>query len=138
MTLQKKLDDAVAYLKKLDLAGLETGKYQVNDDFYYLIQEYETKNIEDCKFESHKNYADIQMIISGKEAIDIAPITCCTLKTEYDEAIDAMFWNDAETMARMELTSGSYAIYLPEVAHKPGIAISQPEKVKKCIGKVRI
>ena len=46
MTLQKKLDDAVAYLKNLDLAGLEPGKYQVNDDFYYSIQEYETKKIE--------------------------------------------------------------------------------------------
>ena len=138
MTLQKKLDDAVAYLKTLDLAGLEPGKYQVNDDFYYSIQEYETKKIEDCKFESHKNYADIQMIISGREAIDIAPIACCTVKTEYDETKDVMFWNDAETMARMELTAGSYAIYLPDVAHKPGIAVSAPEKVKKCVGKVRL
>lgn len=62
----------------------------------------------------------------------------CTVKTEYNETKDVMFWNDAETMARMELTAGSYAIYLPDVAHKPGIAVSAPEKVKKCVGKVRV
>lgn len=137
-TLQEKLDKAVAFLKNLNIEELETGKYEVDEDFYYSVQEYETKAVEDCKFESHRKYADIQMIVRGKEAIDIAPVSSCTVKTEYSEEKDVMFWNDAETMARMELTEGSYAIYLPDVAHKPGIAAGPSVKVKKCVGKVRV
>ena len=39
------IEEAVCYLKKQDLAALEVGTYQVNDDFYFMIQEYETKII---------------------------------------------------------------------------------------------
>ena len=34
------IEEAVCYLKKQDLAALEVGTYQVNDDFYFMIQEY--------------------------------------------------------------------------------------------------
>ena len=33
------IEEAVCYLKKQDLAALEVGTYQVNDDFYFMIQE---------------------------------------------------------------------------------------------------
>ena len=64
------IEEAVCYLKKQDLAALEVGTYQVNDDFYFMIQEYETKPAENCRLETHNCYADIQWIISGEEEID--------------------------------------------------------------------
>ena len=54
------IEEAVCYLKKQDLAALEVGTYQVNDDFYFMIQEYETKPAENCRLETHNRYADIQ------------------------------------------------------------------------------
>lgn len=139
MTLQEKLNNAVAYLKNLDLAGLEPGKYQVNDDFYYSIQEYDSKLIENCKLESHQKYADIQIVIKGEEAIDIAPIADLEPLTEYNPDKDVLFWKTGDVMERMELKDGSYAVFLPRTGHKPGIAIdNKPTKVKKCVGKVRV
>jgi len=139
MTIQEKINDAIKYLKALDLASLEVGKYPVNEDFYYSIQEYDSKLIENCKLESHKNYADIQIVISGEEAIDIAPIADLELLTEYNPEKDAMFWKTADVMERIELRNGSYAVFMPRTGHKPGIAIdNKPTKVKKCVGKVKV
>ena len=36
------LEEAVAYLKEQDLAAMEVGTYEVDGDFYFMIQEYET------------------------------------------------------------------------------------------------
>ena len=75
------IEEAVCYLKKQDLAALEVGTYQVNDDFYFMIQEYETKPAENCRLETHNRYADIQWIISGEEEIDTVSRTgCCILE----------------------------------------------------------
>lgn len=139
MTTQEKIDNAIKYLKGLDLKSLAVGKYQVNDDFYYSIQEYDSKLIENCKLESHKLYADIQIVVEGEEAIDIAPISELELLTEYNPEKDVSFWKTADTMERIELRNGSYAVFLPRTGHKPGIAIdNKPAKVKKCVGKVRV
>ena len=54
------LNEAIEYLQGLDLENIEPGKYIVDDSFYYNIQEYTTKNWEDCKMEAHHNYCDIQ------------------------------------------------------------------------------
>lgn len=139
MTNQEKIDNAINYLKGLDLKSIPVGKYQVNDDFYYSIQEYDSKLFENCKLESHKNYVDIQIVVCGEEAIDIAPIADLELLTDYNPEKDVSFWKTADVMERIELRNGSYAVFLPRTGHKPGIAIdNKPSSVKKCVGKVRI
>lgn len=139
MTTQEKLDYAIDYLKKQDLAGMAVGKYPVNDWFYFSIQEYDSKLIENCKLESHKNYADVQIVLAGEEAIDIVPVQGLELAVEYNPEKDVMFWKIPSVMARTELRGGSFATYLPDVAHRPGIAIgNKPVHVKKCVGKVRV
>ena len=79
------IEEAVCYLKKQDLAALEVGTYQVNDDFYFMIQEYETKPAENCRLETHNCYADIQWIVSGEEEIDTVSRTGLEADEEYDE-----------------------------------------------------
>ena len=135
MTLEK----AVAYLKEEDLATMAVGTYEVDGDFYFMIQEYETKEAADCRLETHKNYTDIQWIISGEEAIDTVNVAGLTVEEAYDAARDVAFWQEPAEMCHMVLSSGSYAILPPSIAHKPGMrAGSQASPVKKCVGKVRV
>ena len=118
------IEEAVCYLKKQDLAALEVGTYQVNDDFYFMIQEYETKPAENCRLETHNCYADIQWIISGDE--------------EYDEKRDVAFWKEPEEMCQSILTTGSYAVLPPSIAHKPQMRAGKEAcHVKKCVAKVK-
>ena len=56
---------------------------------------------------------------------------------EYDEAGDFMLLEgQAATQAILE--PGSFAVYFPDDAHKPGIAIDQPLHNKKCVFKVLV
>ncbi len=135
MTLQ----EAVAYLKEQDLAAMEVGTYEVDGDFYFMIQEYETKEPAVCRLETHKNYIDIQWIISGEEAIDTVNVAGLTVEEAYDADRDVAFWKKPAEMCHIVLSSGSYAILPPSIAHQPGMrAESLASPVKKCVGKVRV
>ncbi len=133
------ISEAIEYLKNQDLKSLEVGNYQVDDDFYFMIQEYETKEADACRLETHQKYTDIQWLISGEEAIDTVSVAGLTKEEDYDADRDVAFWQEAAEMCHMVLTAGSYAILPPSIAHKPGMrAGSQASPVKKCVGKVRV
>lgn len=132
------IEEAVCYLKKQDLAALEVGTYRVNDDFYFMIQEYETKPAENCRLETHNCYADIQWIISGEEEIDTVSRTGLETDEEYDEKRDVAFWKEPEEMCQSILTTGSYAVLPPSIAHKPQMRAGKEAcHVKKCVAKVK-
>lgn len=136
--LDSRISEAVAYLAKQDLANMPVGKYQVDDDFYYMVQEYTTKSEAECRLESHQKYIDIQWIISGRERIDCVSVGGLTVKEAYNADKDVAFWNEPSDMMRCVLNAGSYAVLFPNDAHKPCIAAEAPEQVRKVVAKVKL
>ena len=136
--LQKRIDFALDYLKKVNLKEMKLGKHEIKDWLYINVQEYITKNKSECKFESHKKYVDIQMMIDGIEAIETSDIDKLELDTAYDEDKDVMFWKQKSNQMRSVISDGSYVILYPQNAHMPCIAIDKPIKVKKLVAKVLI
>ena len=129
--------EATNYLKGLDLASLEVGKYVVDDDFYYMIQEYETQDISQCKMESHDKWIDIQWIISGVEAIETTDVSRLTVKVPYNPEKDITFFETPAVMQHNVLTEGSYVVLYPENGHMPKVAVEGSVHVKKCVAKIR-
>ncbi len=136
--LQKRIDFALDYLKKVNLKEMKLGKHEIKDWLYINVQEYITKNKSECKFESHKKYVDIQMMIDGIEAIETSDIDKLELETAYDEDKDVMFWKQKSNQMRSVISDGSYVILYPQNAHMPCVAIDKPIKVKKLVAKVLI
>ncbi|MBP5467606.1 MAG: YhcH/YjgK/YiaL family protein [Candidatus Riflebacteria bacterium] len=136
--LQERINYALDYLKKTDLEQLELGKHVINNWLYINVQEYMTKDLSECKFESHKKYVDIQMMINGLEAIETSDIDKLELGTSYDEDKDVMFWKQKPNQMRTVISDGSYVILYPQNAHMPCVAIDKPIKVKKLVAKVLI
>lgn len=134
--IQERINKALEYLKSIDLDKLELGKNVVNDWLYINVQEYMTKNLAECRFESHKKYVDIQMMIHGIEAIETADIDKLELETEYSEENDVMFWKQKPNQMRSVIVDGGYVILYPQNAHMPCIAVDKPVKVKKLVAKV--
>ncbi|MHC4648933.1 MAG: YhcH/YjgK/YiaL family protein, partial [Planctomycetota bacterium] len=67
--LYKGLSEGIAkgleLLTDASVTAQENGKYEVDGDkLFYMIQRYPTKNKADSLFEAHKDYIDIQAIIS--------------------------------------------------------------------------
>lgn len=136
--LDERIKEAIDYIKILDLDNIPLGRYDVDDSMYYFVQEYETKNEQECKLESHKKYVDIQYIISGEERFKVASIENLIVAEDYDQDRDVMFWNSSEAMCSFVLTSGGYAVFYPNNAHKPGMFDETKSIVRKLVVKVRV
>lgn len=140
--LEKRIEMAIFYISHLDKEKLEYGKHVVDEDFYFNVEEYVTKPIEKCRFESHRKYVDIQWIVTGSERIDIAYINELREDVRYDPERDVIFWNNETSSVAMHvfLSPGSYTVFYPSNAHKPCINpyLDKRDKVIKIVGKVRI
>lgn len=137
--LKYRVNQAVEYLKGLQISEEDYGKKViVNDDFFFTVQHYTTKSEKDCGLESHKKYIDIQLMISGNEVMDICDTSRLSVKTEYDEDKDIMFWNIPARMARTTLRADDCIVLYPENAHRGAVSLEGPEKVVKIVGKVFI
>ncbi|MGN0426470.1 MAG: YhcH/YjgK/YiaL family protein [Agathobacter sp.] len=132
------VQEATNYLKGLNLASLEVGKYVVDDDFYYMIQEYETQDISQCKMESHDKWIDIQWIISGVEAIETTDVSRLKVTVPYNPEKDITFFETPAVMQHNVLTEGSYVVLYPENGHMPKVAVEGSVHVKKCVAKIRV
>lgn len=137
--IEGRINNAIAYLKELKISEQDIGKKQiVNENFNYTIQSYMTKPSNECKLESHRKYVDIQIMISGNEAMDIADISRLKIQGEYDEERDIMFWKEPKRMARTTLREGDAIVLYPENAHRGAVSVADSEKVIKIVGKVKI
>lgn len=137
--LDERVNTAIDFLGKLNPVDIVPGqKYEVNEYFYYTLQEYETKLYEECILESHRKYIDIQWIVEGTEELQICDVSCLALKDEYNEDKDIVIWKPQLNMTRVVLRNNSYIVLYPKVAHMGCIAVGKPGRVKKIVGKVRM
>ena len=128
-------DKAFAFLEKAVSENLPVGRYEIDGDkVFAFIQEYESKL--DSSFEAHKNYIDIQFILSGTEVMKVADISQMTVSVPYTE--DVMFFEDNERASVLVIEEGEYGILFPWDAHKPGLCFDgKPAQVKKAVVKVK-
>ena len=70
-TLPKRIEAAVKLICSLNFDELKLRRYDVDDNFFYIVQEYETKMPNESKFEAHKKYVDIQYVAKCSECIKV-------------------------------------------------------------------
>lgn len=136
--IEQRVFEAVEYIKHLDADNLHLGKYTVNNDFYYTVQEYFTKSESECKMESHRKYIDIQYIVDGSEIIKISDISRLEQISEYDSENDIMFWKPEHNTTSVGLTKGSMIVLYPNNAHMGCVMRDEVRRARKIVGKVRI
>ena len=118
----------------------EIGRYEIDNNSYANVEVYETKNLKDCKFEAHKKYIDIQMLLSGIEELDYTPVKGLKVSEEYDAKRDIMFFeNPDRILDSVILEVGKFALIYPHEAHRPQVAFNAKLKtVKKVVIKIHI
>ena len=108
--IQEKVYSAINFIKGLNKEKLSLGRYEVSEDFFYLVMEYETKEEEMCRLESHRKYIDIQYILSGEENMKVSNINTLISESNYDETNDIQFWKKSKCMADILLKKDSYIV----------------------------
>jgi len=120
-------------------AGLGIGRYEIDGErVYAMVHEYKTTSRDEKKFESHRNYIDIQYMLFGSELIEWSSIKKLEACIPYEGDKDVIFYRDRGQASAIILESGMFAIFYPCDAHKPGCAIGVPEQVRKIVVKVRV
>ena len=127
------------FLKSLT-PDVATGHYEIDDTAYANIDVYQTRDIDLCKFEAHKKYIDIQMLLSGEERLDYTHVDGLIVSKEYDPERDVMFFkNSEEPFDTVSLTPFKFAVLYPYEAHRPQMNISGiSKKVKKVVVKIKV
>lgn len=137
LNLGKRIARAFNYINSTDFSRTEPGRYEVeNEDIFVVVNEYETKDINDSALEAHRKYIDIQYMYSGVELIGVAPLVNQTPVKKYNEEKDCVFFNEETSLIKM--TGGMFAIFFPGDLHMPGVKANGLSKVKKIVVKVRI
>jgi YhcH/YjgK/YiaL family protein len=131
---------AIRYALSTDFAALETGKYPVDgEEVFAIVNEYTTKPSSECDPESHREYADIQIMISGIERFGYAPLTDQHETTPYSEDKDvALYTIPPEDLNYFTLHPGEFIIFLPSDIHQPEVYSHQPGLVRKVVIKVAL
>lgn len=139
----QKLQTAFQYLTETDFSALPDGKYEINgNQMFAVVQRYNTAPEESIHFESHKDYIDVQYIVSGTEKILQTDITKVgEICIPYNKSEDIVFYNDPpEKSSELFLFPGDYAVFLPEDCHKTrcNANIAHSEPILKVIVKLHL
>ena len=125
------------FLRDID-PGIEKGVHQLSPRVRAIVSEYATKPENEYGYEAHKEYIDIQYLISGEEKIASLPLEFLQETKAYNPDIDAAFYKEAAVRPQESVIGNRYfAIYFPQDGHMPGLAVTAPSDVKKVVVKVK-
>ena len=125
---------AIEFLKSTDLNAHELGKVVLKEgELFVNFAAARPKTKDDAKIETHNNFIDIQIPLTGTELMGYMPRTDLA-EAEYNAEKDVTFYPGHAT-DYLTVKPGMFAIFFPEDAHAPGIT---EVELKKVIVKVRV
>lgn len=137
--LSKRFAQAFTLLRTENLAAKEPGNYEVDGKkLYYMVQHYTTKPRAERRFESHRVYADIQVVFTGREVMGVSKVAGLDVQTPYDPAKDIMFFGTPADYTELKMEAGEFVVLFPGEAHMPQCQWSGPAQVTKVVFKVSL
>jgi YhcH/YjgK/YiaL family protein len=129
-------DMAFEWLRTTDLDAIEPGTYTIKEnDVKAIVSDTLAPELEAVKWEAHKDFNDLQYIVKGKAKMGVSPVTEATVKEAYDPDSDVGFFDAEGEYYTAE--PGTFFIFTPKEAHRPGIRVEGYNTVKKIVIKVR-
>ncbi len=117
---------------------LPDGTYEIEGkDVYAMVQRYDTVAPESMRLETHMKYIDIQMIVSGEEAMGWLPLKSAKPDTPYDADKDVAFYA-GEPSTVFTVHEGEFAVFYPSDAHRPKGWVGMASPVVKIVVKVAV
>lgn len=106
-----------------------------NSGVIVKVRPMDTKKIEECSFEAHREYADIHFVAYGKERIGYTDVNKLKL-VEYNAEKDAAFLEGEGDLVTLD--KGYFMITLKDDAHMPCVCAGEPAPLGKMIAKIKL
>ncbi len=101
-----------------------------------LVQQGTTKDAATQKVETHRNYLDIQYIVTGEETVGWAPTATLTPADEYNPVKDKQMY--VGPVDFMRIGQGYCYVVYPEDGHMPGVHLDAPHTYTKLVVKLKV
>ncbi len=127
--------EALKFIEQTDFSNYELGKYVLSDNIFFMVQEYQTavKTVS----EVHEKYIDIQLLVSGSEAIGIAPLDCEKELVEAKPEKDV--WKYSCATQPIVLKPNDFMVLYPSDIHMPGASVNgESVACRKVVVKVKV
>lgn len=117
----------------------EPGIFEIRGkEIFVNVHGYETLPREECRFESHRKYVDLQYCIAGGECIDHASLARVEPATSYDAETDLLFHRPAVDFSILRMAPGDFALFWPDDAHRPKVQDGRNASVRKLVVKIAL
>ena len=127
--LRTGLSEGFGFLAQPNVTELDSGKYEINGDLVFaIVERNQGRTVSEGQLEAHRNYLDIQYIVSGDESMGWSPLSDLSPAEGYDEARDLEFFDEAP-QSIVKVPPGSFTIFLPTDAHLPGVGEGPIHKI---------
>lgn len=137
--LEERFKKGYDFLKNTDLKALPVGRVEIDgDDLFASVQEYTSIKADECRFEAHNQYFDIQYVVEGEEQFGYAKRADLKEAGPYSEADDIVFFEEPEQSGTVYLKAGDCIVVAPEDAHKPRCEAGKACHVRKIVLKVKV
>jgi YhcH/YjgK/YiaL family protein len=127
---------AIAWLRRIP-AEQPQGIFELaGRDMFVNVHGYDTLPREECRFESHRRYVDLQYCIRGGELIDSCFLGTITRPGKYDPETDFIFHEPPPQYSSLRLAPGDFAVFFPEDVHRPKVHDGRNRSVDKLVIKI--
>lgn len=133
-------DQAFEFLASHNLETLEPGRYIIDEgNVTAYVSEGPTKALSEIKWETHRNFNDLQYVAIGKADMGVASLNTATYSSSaaYDPKRDVENYNVKN--GRFYVAGpGTFFIFSPRDIHRPAIRKKGYDTIKKILIKVRV
>lgn len=141
--LNPDIKKGLKYVRDTNFDELENGRHEIEEGKIYAnIQEYDTKPLDEGKYEAHRQYVDIQFMIKGEEKMGTGNIDVFDENTQYDEEKDVVFLQlkpgKDDQVRMLHVREREFAIFYPQDAHMPCLEVDSSKPVRKVIVKIKL
>lgn len=135
-SINERIAKGFAFLRHTNLDAIPSGKHHIEGDtIFALVQEYQTKPLNECILENHKKYIDIQYMVRGEELMGVTTKKNQKILEQNTEN-DYTLYEGATSLVRV--SKGMFAVFFPDDLHQPCVQAESASEVKKVVIKVRV
>ncbi len=137
--ISKNIDTAIDFVLNHDLMALPKGKTEIDGKNVYVNRDtYVARPLEECFFENHEHYLDLQIVLKGKELFGFTDITNPSLQvtTPYNSDKDVTKYSAAKDTVYFTLEEG-FALVFKEDIHLAKGKVDD-ELVEKAVIKIKV
>ena len=121
------------------VASGKTQRVELPGGCFAIEQAYLSKLRPESFFESHRKFIDIQVVLEGEEAMELADIGRLVVSKPYDAERDLIVYADCADASVLRVKAGEATVFFPVDGHMPTLRTgSVASAVRKTVIKVPV